>query len=113
MMASGTRGPVIRRGAVRDGGRRAPRAAPVVPRGLEGVRDFRGEEEVAAFLRVRVEEPPEDVFFALDVLRPLREAPRCDDEADGMAWWSCEKARVSGGARAVHPRGTDVSQRPL
>jgi len=56
---------------------------------LEGVRDFRGEEEVAALVRVRADEPPVDAFLGEDVLRPLREAPRCDGEPDAMAWWSC------------------------
>ena len=94
-IANGRSGRSPKRGVACGAVRRTPRAAPVFARGFEDVRDFRGEEEAAALLRVRVDEPPEDAVLVLDVLRPLREAPRCDGEPDAMAWWSCEKARVS------------------
>jgi len=84
---------LARRGAERGAERRAPLPAPFELRGFALVRDFRGEEEVDAPLRVRADEPPVRFPFAGEVLRPLREAPRCDDVPDGMAWWSCVKAR--------------------
>jgi hypothetical protein len=93
----GISGPRALRGAVRGFYRRAPLAEPDVLRGLDDeVRGFRGEEEAAALARVRALEPPVPVPLLEDALRPLREAPRCDGEESGMAWWSCVKARDSG-----------------
>jgi hypothetical protein len=103
------------RGAERDAERRAPLPAPVELRGFAVVRDFRGEEEAVLPLRVRADEPPVLFPFAGEELRPLREAPRCDEEWDGMAWWSCVKARDLSQVPAALERrsGTPlVSRRP-
>ncbi len=73
--------------AVRGTPFRAPPAAFVETRGFAGaVRDFRGEEEVRAPEedRARADEPPVRPPWIGDALRPLREAPRCDDCCDAM-----------------------------